>query len=197
MEIDLLARVLLKEMRSLEVRKLRGEISIYNHVKAKISELTSRISSDLDEVEREILTSEIKLLHQMAMALLTLRLYKAVISGTANLLDIENKALETLKNIISSGEESCKTKPHVEAIDLKGLSLALLRCMSDFSEFVGPEDLKTYGPLREGDLLLTTINNVKPLIRKGIVRVVKTLRGVSFGDDNEGSKHASNILPQM
>lgn len=137
--------------------------------------------SDRDSVNAQLKTAEIEMLQKLLQSLLRRRMDKivhAVFQKTPldNLLPAERKTYNALLRAVSQHEAVIKSGL-VNPRDLLKESEhehEVVVFLKDFPKFVG-EDLNSYGPFKAGDVAAICSGNVPSLVRRNIVRLVKSV----------------------
>jgi DNA replication factor GINS len=169
-----------KERSASEVVKISEEL--LENLAEYLAQLRRQLKlSDKDSVNAQLKTAELEMLQKLLQSLLQKRMHKiitAVFQKTPldNLLPAERKTYNALQRTISQHEAVIKSglvnpRDLLKESEHKHEVVVFLK---DFPKFVG-EDLNSYGPFRAGDVAAICSGNVPSLVRRNIVRLVKSV----------------------
>ncbi len=157
--IETLLKILRREAYTVEPQKIEG--NIYKEIRGKLREIKDRIIYTENKTERKLLKRKAEILREIACELLIIRTQKTLLKkGKGETLEEERKLIQIIEKMLFEG----KKPVNQFLMDLKPGKI-LVRVLDEIPQFVAPEDLKIYGPMKKWDLLFTDRKNIIPLIK--------------------------------
>ncbi|MEM4574479.1 MAG: hypothetical protein QXF45_08090 [Candidatus Caldarchaeum sp.] len=137
--------------------------------------------SEKDSPNTLVKNKEIEMITRLLESFLRIRFYKLMEAAleqrsVENMLPFEKKTFAAITQTLSQHEDKIKnslSSPKLLMTEEEE-KLELVVFLQDFPKFVG-EDLRSYGPFKEGDVTTIHYANAQALSKKKIVRPVKLI----------------------
>ncbi len=151
-----------KELSSVDLQPLKEEF--YELVRNKIKKLNEEIEKTEEVLEKKMFEEIKGICHDLVLALLITRLKKGLNEEWSSLVKEEKEILQSIEERIFKGR--------IEKEKFKGEDKVTVKILEETASFIGPVDLKIYGPFKGGDLVYTKYGNIKPLVSKRKAEIV-------------------------